>query len=402
MVQGKATLVVDLGNSSTKAMVLFGKDTQTGKYRERHIELSNVFAPIDEGYEVSSDYNDATSTIIHVDTTLNGFPVKGDFCNGELQDKEKTLNIIKPSASAKKYTLDSTVLSLRLCFLFAYKAIANMQRVSDLDKLDIDWTVVTLLPPGDLSEGRKLMTDIVKDITEVNSVYPKVDIAVRVSNVVVLPEGFCAYAGVVYDKGGTFRSTHRFLTEENVLVFDIGAGTTDCVLIKQNKLIQNSKYTITQGGNNVFQYVRRKLRMQGLDLGDSDIKEGIVTGVVRDGAKQLSIVNIINAAKEEIAQKIVNEVYDFIEDTDLKARSVGYILACGGGSMSDSDVNGIVPLSNKIIESFKRLATNAELVEIPEHLVSKENENGEVSRVNEKISPRDLNLIGASILAETL
>ena len=97
------------------------------------------------------------------------------------------------------------------------------------------------------------MTSIVKDITVIDSVFPSIKIDVTVSNVIVLPEGFCAYAGVVYEKGETYRSSHKFLIDENVLVFDIGAGTTDCVLIKQNKLIQNSKYTITQGGNNVFQ-----------------------------------------------------------------------------------------------------------------------------------------------------
>ena len=199
-----------------------------------------------------------------------------------------------------------------------------------------------------------------------------------------------------------FRSSHKFLIDENVLVFDIGAGTTDCVLIKQNKLIQNSKYTITQGGNNVFQFVRRKLRMKGLDLGDSDIKEGIIKGSIRDGAKTIPISDIVNAAKDEVAQKIVSEIGDFIEETDLKVRSVGYLLICGGGSMTDSGSEDIIPLSKKIIENFKRLAPNAELIELPEHIVSKEDEDDNVARVSEPISPRDLNLIGASILAESL
>ena len=70
MVQGSGILVVDLGNSSTKGKVLFGKDSQTGKYRERKFDIPNVFAPIDEGYVVSSDYDDDTSTILRVDTQL--------------------------------------------------------------------------------------------------------------------------------------------------------------------------------------------------------------------------------------------------------------------------------------------------------------------------------------------
>ena len=46
MIQGKAILVVDFGNSSTKGMVLFGKVGATGRYRKAQFEVPNAFAPI--------------------------------------------------------------------------------------------------------------------------------------------------------------------------------------------------------------------------------------------------------------------------------------------------------------------------------------------------------------------
>lgn len=402
MVQGNGILVVDLGNSSTKGKVLFGKDSQTGKYRERKFDIPNVFAPIDEGYVVSSDYDDDTSTILRVDTQLNGRMIKGDFCNGDLQVKEKPLCTIKPSASAKKYDLDSTVLSYRLAFLFAYKAIMNMQRISDYSQLDITWSVVTLLPPGDLDEGKEPLANLVKSIDRLQAVFPNVDLPIKINKTVILPEGYCAYAGVVYDTGRVYRPDYKFLTEETVLVIDIGAGTSDILLIKNNKLVQNSKYTITQGGNNVYQLVRRKLRMQGLDIDDDAIKNGIIKGKIKDGAKEVSIVDIVNAAKAEVAQKIVTEIQDFFELTDTKIRSIGYVLVCGGGSMQDSDTQEIAPMSNKIIEYFKQLSGNSELVKIPTHIVQKELPDGDIEKVEEMISPRELNLLGASILAESI
>lgn len=400
MVQGNAILVVDLGNSSTKGMVLYGKDSQTGKYRERQFDIPNVFAPISPTYEVSSDYNDMTSTILNVNTTLNGRTITGHFCNGELQRKEKPLATIKPTATEKKYNLDSTVLSFRLAFLFGYKAIMNMTRTSDYKQLDIHWTVISLLPPGDLDTGKDEMKKIIKDVTDIDIVYPEVKLPVNIDNVVILPEGFCAYAGVVYDKGHMFRESHKFLTEETVLVFDIGAGTTDCLIIDRNKLVQNSKYTVTQGGNNVYQIVRMKLRMIGLNLNEDAVREGVIKGFVKDGVETVSIVDYINEAKAEIAQKIISEFQDFLEYTDIKARSVGYVLVCGGGSMSDSDVPEIEPLSAKLISHFKTLSPNSALVEIPKHKVVKELADGDVEKVEEQISPRDLNLIGASIMAE--
>lgn len=401
MVQGNAILVVDLGNSSTKGKVLFGKDS-AGRYRERQFEISNVFAPIDDMYEVASDYSPETSTILRVDTSLNGRSIKGDFCNGELQAKEKPLSTIKPSASDKKYNLDSTVLSLRMAFLYASKQIMDMQRMNDYTKLDITWTVVCLLPPGDVDEGKAPMTDIVNNIDCVKAVYPEFDLPIKITKTVILPEGFCAYAGVVFDVGHTFRPDYKFLAEETVLVIDIGAGTSDMVLIKDNKMVQNSKYTISQGGNNVHQLVRRKLRMKGLDLDDDAIRKGIIKGEVKDGSKPMSIVDIVNTAKAEVAQKIVSEIQDFLEATDIKARSVGYVLVCGGGSMQDSDAQEIAPMSEKVVESFKTLSPNSELVKIPNHVVVKDSEDGDVIKVTEQISPRDLNLLGASIMAELL
>lgn len=403
MVQGNAILVVDLGNSSTKGRVLFGKDSNTGRFRERSFDISNVFAPIDSEYEVAvTDYPPDTSTILRVDTTLNGRAIVGDFCNGELQKKEKPLSTIKPSASDKKYNLDSTALSLRLALLYGYKGIMDISRMSDFSKLDITWTVVCLLPPGDVDEGKAPMTAIVNSIDKLEAVYPECNLDIRVTRTVILPEGFCAYAGVVFDVGKQFRPDYKFLTEETVLVIDIGAGTSDMVLIKNNKMVQNSKYTISQGGNNVHQLVRRKLRMQGLDIDDEDIRRGIVKGEIKDGSKTKSIVDIVNAAKSEVAQKIVSEIQDFLEVTDIKARSVGYVLVCGGGSMQDSDAADIAPMSVRVVESFQTLSPNSELVTIPSHLVRKEEADGDMSRVEEQISPRELNLLGASILAESL
>lgn len=402
MVQGKAILVVDLGNSSTKGKVLFGKSSQSGKYREKRFDLPNVFAPIESDYEVSPDYDEFNSAIIKVDTELNGVDIKGYFCNGDLQAKEKPMATIKPSATSKKYDLESTVLSYRLAFLQAHKAIMNMQRVSDFSQLDITWKVVTLLPPGDVDEGKDKIIDIVKSITEVESVLPQAKIPIKIESVAVLPEGYCAYAGVVYDVGCVYRPEYKYLLEETVLVIDIGAGTTDCLLIKNNKLVQSSKHTVTQGGNNVYQYVRRKLRCKGLDLDDTVIRNGIIKGVVKDGSKEESIVDIVNDAKAEIAQKIISEFQDYIEDSDIKVRSIGHVLVCGGGSMADSDVPEILPLSKRVFDFFHKLSPNSSLIELPKHTVTKNSEDGDTEKVVETISPRDLNLLGASILADLM
>lgn len=402
MVNGTATLVIDLGNSSTKCKVLFGKDSQTGKYRERKFELSNVFAPIAQGYEVSADYNDSTSTILSVDTELNGRPIKGHFCNGDLQLKEKPLSTIKPSASDKKYNLESTVLSYRLAFLFAHKMIMNMQRVTDYSQLDITWNIVTLLPPGDLETGKEPLTNIIRGVDKVDSVYPAVTLNIKIDKVVVLPECFCAYTGTMYDSGRVFRKGYERYAKETVLIIDIGAGTSDMLIVDNNQLVQNSKKTINQGGNNVLQLVRRKLMLSGINIRKEAVQNGIILGVVKDGAKEVSIIDIVNEAKKEVAQVLVSEVQDFFELTGITAQSIGYLLLCGGGSMRDSEVAEIIPLSDAVAEFFKALSPNTQLIDLPKHTVTRETSEGVFERIEEQISPRDLNLIGAGVLAEMI
>lgn len=402
MVQGTAILVVDFGNSSTKCTVLFGKDSQTGRYRERKFELSNVFAPIEDDYVVSPDYSNASSTILNVKSSVNGMQVDGHFCNGELQEHERPMATIKPSAFDKKYNLEATILSLRLALLHGYKSIMSMQRVSDENQMDIKWKVVTLLPPGDIDVGRDAMSDLIKEVKEVDSVFPAMKFKVDIETVTVLPEGFCAYAAVIYDKGQIYRRGFEHLKDETVMVFDIGAGTTDCMIIRNNKLIQDSKHTVEQGGNNVHNLVRKELRMQGLDLDERAIINGVVSGKVKDGATTIGIANKVNSAKDKVAQKIISDFQDYLSTVDIRMRSIGYVLICGGGSMSDVSCPEITPLSESIITLLKRLSPNMELVSLPKETVRISHEDGEGYTTEQEVSARMLNCLGASILAESI
>ena len=399
MIQGKAILVVDMGNSSTKCKVKFGKDS-SGRYRERDFELSNSFSFVENGYEVSSDYNELTSTIMNVDTVVNGMELRGHVCNGELQLREFPLKAMKPTANQKKYESRESALSIRQAFIQAYREILFMNRQTDFNQVDVTWNVFVLLPPGDIAIGKDKMINLVKNVNRIQAVYPAVDINARIDNVVVLPEGFCAYVGAVYDAGMIIRPDYQYLLDETVIVFDIGAGTTDVLIIRNNKLIQNSRLTITYGGNNVFANVKKAIRLRGIEIDEEELRQGIIKGYIRDGAKKVSIIEEVNKAKVTVAENIIHELQTYFEDSEIKLRSIGYVLICGGGSMQDSECREIVPMSSKLLENFKLYSPNCELVVIPKHIVTKENADGTCTKVEESISPRELNLVGAGILAE--
>lgn len=399
MVTGNAILVLDLGNSSTKATVKFGKNS-SGRYYGKTYDLSNRFALLPSDYKVAEEYTDENSTIIDVDTYVGNNHVLGRFCNGALQEREFPLVSIKPGARDKKWNLDASALSIRLAFLFAFRGIMQLSRCYDPEQFDISWSVVALLPAGDLDAGREKLTQLIMSCDLVTSVLPEMRFDVNVNNVTVLAEGFCAFAGILYDSGRTLRTGYEYLKNETVLLFDIGAGTTNCMLIRENQLVQGSKYTISQGGNNVTALVRNKLMFEGLDVDDSSVRSGVISGFVRDGAKNIDITEHVDSAKLEVASKIVSSFEDYLNTLDIKMRSIGYILICGGGSQVGS---ADTPLSEAIITAVRRIAPNIGVLEIPSVVRKvRDVDTDEVIEKCEQISPRMLNLIGAGVLAETI
>ena len=113
-------------------------------------------------------------------------------------------------------------------------------------------------------------------------------------------------------------------------------------------------------------------------------------------------MDIVNKAKREVAEEIIHDFQTYLDEVEIKTDSIGYVLACGGGAMSDSETNDIKPMSDFIVENFKIYSKGCELIPLPTHVISVANEDGGSSKKEVVISPRELNLVGASILAEKL
>lgn len=397
-----ATLVIDFGNSETRGAVMFGKEPPKNKFIEKGFTLSNRFAEIPHDYTPSTDYTEESSTILDIKATVNSVPFVGRFANGELQQKEFAVAPLRPSATEKKHASSTTALSYALAMLYAHKEIAKATGIEDVEAVDVTWSVVILLPPGDIDAGKNKIVEMVKSIKTIKFDMPEVTLNISMSNVSVLPEGFCAYIATVFDRGNVLRPEMKDLLKEVTLVFDVGAGTTDIMVFKDNKHISSSMHTIDRGGNNVTQLVKKAIRKNhnGLRVTDSDLFDGVLSGFIKDGSKTVSIIEYVDEAKQEIARYLIEDVKSYLEETEIPLRSISKILVCGGGSITTD--SGSKPLSLSIIEYLKRLSPYVELVQIPTHTVLRPNEDGVLERVKEKISPRDLNIIGATIMAEML
>ena len=99
----------------------------------------------------------------------------------------------------------------------------------------------------------------------------------------------------------------------------------------------------------------------------------------------------VATARSEVSQNLVNEVNKFLERNSYSLQSINNLLICGGGAV-DSEIEGVQSLAEYIVKYIKQISKYINVIELPYTA----DEDG----INKKISPRDLNIIGATILAE--
>ena len=385
-----ASVIIDLGNSETRVIVLYDKpQSKSETFKRKRFTFSNRFAEIDSKYTPSSNYTEDTTTIFKANGKLNDIPVdEVYYANGELQEKEFYVGSLRPSATEKKYNSLTTILSYELAILRGTEFLMNEKGVAPDD---ISWFVTILLPPGDMEVGQSRAVALVKSVKRIESTFPKMSFSINLKRVSVLQEGFCAYIATVFERGQKLRTNFKYLLSETTLVLDIGAGTTDFLVVRDNKIIESTRHTVARGGNNVTQIVRKRLSMEydGLNLPESIVAKGIENGFVKDGSKSIDITGFTVMAKDEVAKQLVSDAQGYLEETEYPIRTIGRLICCGGGAIGINEGGTTKALSEAVVTYFKKLSPNIELVELPRS-------------TDGIISPRDLNVVGGSILGEVM
>lgn len=404
MVQSKAQVTIDLGNSETRIRVSVRQGAGT-KPIKRMMILSNRFATISDSYAPSSDYSSETSTIMVMqEDETRGIVGGSHIVNGELATKEFYDALGKPTAMEKKYTSQYTKYSIQLAMLFAHRAIMPIIRATSLESMDITWDVVVLLPPGDLEEGRPYIEEMIRGMKQLTYKYPNITLPFNVEKVGVFAEGFCSYVGAVFEDDFSIRKGYEDVAEDTTIVFDIGAGTTDVLIIQDGKPIRKTLFTVELGGNQVTAKVRLQAKQRlNARISETAIQEAMQTGYVKSGSTRIDISDIIRVEKETFARNIVSEIKEFFEATQFPTNIIGKALICGGGAI-DSDMPDVAErtgsMATGIVDFMKKLSPSIQLVPLPVIEMITFNEDGAPEKKVGCASPRDLNLIGGSILAD--
>lgn len=375
----KATLVIDFGNSATRFNVIY--DTESGIHQERFHSVENTFARLSDDYIVPEVYMNRENTFIEF---------SGDvYAHGPVVEREFSKSLIRPSTVEKKYNAQATELAVRYALYQGINDVAEFSGEigSKLDAVseDIVWNIVALLPPNDVQNGKEAMRNSFTSIGSIQIAKPNteglftksVKLSAKVNKVGILPEGStaCVYA---LRQPGIDADTIKSM----ILVIDIGSGTTDVCVVQGGKLVSSSMDTIEFGGRNVQNKVAKALRSDpivGGDYPENVVADAVATGklVIRKG-KEIDVSDLVRKAKEDVAESINQGITRYLESTDYALNQIAYLLPVGGGAIRNE---GIAPLSEYVCKNVRKSAKLADILPIP---------GG--------VSPRDLNVLGASMV----
>lgn len=379
MIEGTAKLIIDMGNSETRILTIFGKN-RSGLPNQEFRSFSNLYAEHRRDLMINDTINEDNSVIFNA--------MGGLYAGGLLVEREYSNRMLRPTALEKKYDLSMNDLVLSRAFLEGYRAVAAMRNVSIHD-LDLSWEVTVLMPPADITSiGSKKMADKIRSIKEINFEMPdfQADIVIPEGGINVVAEGASAYISMVFDRSGNVREDYEHLLDSSVLVVDIGAGTTDFIVVKDGSVIESTKYTVNTGGNNVTTQLRQRLqRVRDIKVDLASAGKAVITGEIVQGASKVSVIDDVAYVKKEVSYNLIEELNSSFESSGYQASNINYLLVVGGGSLS-SETEGIEPIAKYLVEKLVGYSPGVGLVEIP---------NGGEGRWN----PRLLNIMGAGIQA---
>lgn len=362
----KVELMVDLGNSQTRAVARCG--FETGKILHKTFMLDNSFAPVDDDYELDEildggEYSDVDSFAAEVDLNDIVPNLEGIVVGGVLANRNYGRSIVVPRSERAKYENWMVYLALinvidkTLQWLNEYSTSAGTTK-GDVTKA-FTFDVTLLVPPLQQKEGTKVfkVNLVDKGLTYVDY-FTKEHIKVDIGSVDVKPEGMAAFIAHLYSYDTLQpRSIAAELLSKKLLILDIGAGTTDILAVDRGQLVESSRTTIKLGGNNIISTVRSKYnKRNNTNLSEPVFKEVLINPEIGVGDTKVDVSKIVESSKREIARDLINEITSFFEAQNVDLKTFNLLLVVGGGALSSGEskalseliYNGVVDYIPKI------------------------------------------------------
>ena len=349
------TLLIDLGNSETRAEVVFnGKSVK--------MQIPNSYCELQENYVIPEDYRNDDS---HV------FGCAGEYiANGEIVAHEFENRSMRPTGLKHKSEQITSKYSIMMVMI---KAIALISGNISTIPTDINWVfdIACLLPPDEQSNKDDVnsMKSMISEINEIQCVSPiNYKVPVSIKEIRIFPEGVVAYTAAMF----SMRDGRAVANAENLkyrqgytLVMDIGAGTTDLAMVFNGKFVAASKATIKIGGNYVEKSCKREIRHK-FGNAPTDMTEVIEKGVYTRGNERIIMDDVLILAKKNFAASLNKEIIEYLEVTQIPVHELKGLLVIGGGAIATERDGKVISesLAYPLCENIRSMAKSVELIRI--------------------------------------
>lgn len=360
MTTANVTILVDLGNSETRADIMYmGKSTT--------VNVPNRFCDLRGNYVIPEEYRNNDSIVFCNDGVY--------LANGELVTMEFPKRGFIPIGLRNK---SEQITSKYSIILLMIKAINMISGDIGVKPGDVNWVfnIAVLLPPfeqdkrsNDQPSGKEAMTDLIRSITQISSVSPvKYNVPVAIKEIKVLPEGVVAFTAAMFNEDGgniSVNTNNEKYKQGYCIVLDIGAGTTDMVIVRDGKFVMSTKETFRKGGNMVESACKTLIRRK-YNVSPSDMKEIVETGVYKHGNESLIVDDLLEEAKRNYAESVLQDIIAYLGEKDIPVQELKGVLTVGGGSLPTMRDNVVVcePMSQPLIELLKQFSPSIEQIKI--------------------------------------
>lgn len=353
-------VTVDLGASSTRYTADMGKV----------MVVPNNIVAIQPGTctDLIPDASDIESslelTIERTDDKIE--TVQGDFFPatvlvGQMANRYSSSQQ-KPSGMSNKYTQKINYVDALLG--------AALARVQLGAEEDID--LYLAVPPVEV----KLATEAFREKLVGNFLvsFPKYldgsEVKLNIRSVNVQPESYMSTVSFLFNLNGTVKEENKEYFNGKLLSIDIGASTTDLVIVDNGKLLEKTGKTIKVGGNVAREYLKERVaEMYGFDIPDEDSEKVMAEGRIKIGASYEDATAIINQAKAELARSIIAQLQSYFSSVNIPLQTISYMMVSGGGSMQSQYINDSkevvctsAPMSAFVTEQLQSICNTVKVI----------------------------------------
>ena len=305
-------------------------------------------------------YNDeiegALDITIECDKESEFFPVR--VLVGSMAARYSPTNV-RPSVMTNKYVQKINYVSAVLA-----SAVCKEKNV-----LGEELIVYVGLPPVEVNIAR----DIIRNnlVGHYKVTFNKLDKQVEfdIVDVGCFEESFMAILSYFFDVNGKLREQAKKYGYGNVLSLDIGASTTDLVVVSDMKYLERSGQTYKTGGNVAREFLRDDLRaLYGYDVPDEIADIAMAEGRIQMGNSYEDISSLVESAKQRFAAQVVEQMHSYFRKVNIPIQTIRAIIVSGGGSMRSEYVaeDGSVvvtsqPMSYYITQELNKVCPGVEV-----------------------------------------